>query len=1132
MYFMALYLIWLYNILYTDTAAGLLHYTNTICNIVFCVKILCNIIIYLYIKRGMDKNSNVKKEINKNNSDVFPLIDKKLEFFKDVIQKTIIHVQKNKILDILGINDVSICIERLGDLSKKLQEICENNNNNAPDVIINNLQLINNELSSLLKNYGTDSLEDLLLICFGNNNKITTNETEYNKLELLKKYFHPTSYKVATKKDDAKKKADDVEEPSCNLNCYDVVQVYKQFHMKVYGIKVFLYSSILKKTLIIFGILDDVIVDFLNNKHIGKINKTIKENTPTDDVFHKDSYTKFLSSLSLKDYLLYESEQDIYSKYVGYISQNNSLKQKQISQNVKDFILDDMFNKRATLIHLLIQSENYDNQYLAYLLYDLLSNDANGSVDTQEQIILFDSFPWPTKLFFKQAMKKTIQYTNELSNFDINKVPLEQQICLLKAPDNVKEKAMMKLKEVKSKTEDSGSKARQYLDGLLKIPFNVYKREPIFTMMETIRSNFKDMYKKYAIGKLFPEIPSKDKYTGIEILKYIKSLQGEKGSNNKNEQLEKTKSYLIQGDKKKLTQNIVIINELLKKNGLKGDLIKYHTLNKHQLQEQIEKYIVLCKNNDQTSLLNDTIDAFILNCNLNPLMNNVDIKNGITAINTDIQKITSYMTNVKTTLDKAVYGHEKAKRQIERVIGQWINGDIDSNTSHVLGFEGNPGIGKTTLAKGLSECLKDENGNSRPFALIALGGDSNASTLVGHSYTYVGSNYGSIVQILIDKKCMNPIILFDEVDKISKTENGKEITGILTHLLDSTQNNTFQDKYFSGVDLDLSKALFILSYNDADSIDKILLDRVNRIRFDSLSVEDKIVICKHHLLPELYKKNDLENMILLEDDVLKFVIEEYTLEPGVRKLKEKLFEIIGEINLDILKNVAKDYELPIKITIDDIKNKYFKGKHEIIVRKVPEESLVGYANGMYATSLGNGGTLPIHAKFFPSDKFLELKLTGLQQEVMRESMHVSLTVAWNLTSEERRHKLRTMYDVENNRHSINVHPGDGSVQKDGPSAGGIITSVIYSLLNDIPIKARTAMTGEIQMSGHITAIGGLNHKILGSIKAGVKEFVYPSENKKDFDEFYEKYKNEEIVKDIKFHSVGHISEALEILLEK
>ena len=139
---------------------------------------------------------------------------------------------------------------------------------------------------------------------------------------------------------------------------------------------------------------------------------------------------------------------------------NNTIHQKQISQVVKDFITDDMYNKRNTIISLLIKSKNYENQYLAYLLYDLLSNDSNGNVDTQEQMMLFDSFPWSLKQCFKQAMKKTIQYTNELSNFDINKIPLEQQICLLKATDNVKEKAMMKLKEVKAKSEDSGSKAR------------------------------------------------------------------------------------------------------------------------------------------------------------------------------------------------------------------------------------------------------------------------------------------------------------------------------------------------------------------------------------------------------------------------------------------------------------------------------------------------------------------------------------------------------------------------------------------------------------------------------------------------------------------------------------------------
>ena len=144
-------------------------------------------------------------------------------------------------------------------------------------------------------------------------------------------------------------------------------------------------------------------------------------------------------------------------------------------------------------------------------------------------------------------------------------------------------------------------------------------------------------------------------------------------------------------------------------------------------------------------------------------------------------------------------------------------------------------------------------------------------------------------------------------------------------------------------------------------------------------------------------------MIKFDDEVLKFIIDEYTSESGVRKLKEILFEIVGEINLDVLKNNDKEHDFPIVITVSDIKNKYFKDKREIIIRKVPDESLVGYANGMYATSLGNGGTLPIHAKFFPSEQFLELKLTGLQQDVMKESMHVALTVAWNLTPETKKH---------------------------------------------------------------------------------------------------------------------------------
>ena len=1080
------------------------------------------------------KNSTKPKETqNKTNSDVLLLVQKKVEFYKDVIQKTIIHIQKNKTLGILGISDVNVCIERLGYISNKIKEIFNDKDNT--EKIINELQIINNDISCLLKNYGTESLDDLLSICFGNSSKLANEDKEIEKFELLKKYFHPTSYKVVNKKDDAKqKKSENCNDEDKNFTCYDVTTTHKHFHFKVYGIKLLINNTLLNKSLIIFGILDDVIIEFLNSNYIVTKMSKIKENVPTDDAFDVNIFNNFTSSLLLKDFLIFENEHDIYIKYTGCISQNNTVRHKQISHAVKDFISDEMYNKRTILINLLIQSSNFENQYLAYLFYDLLSNDLNGNVDSNEQTTLFDSFPLNIKQFFKQAMKKTIQYTNDLSNFDINKIPLEQQICLLKANDSVKEKAMIKLKEVKSKSEDSGSKARQYLDGLLKIPFGVYKREPILNMMDKIKSQFKDIYKKYSIETTFENIPNKEKYTSMEIIKYVKKIQDEILIDDKNEKLEKIKNYLISGDKKKLCNNIITINDLLKKNELKDNIIKYNTLNKVKLKELICFFIELCKNNSNEKLLDDTINCFYNFCNKNPGVNVFEINNDINTVKSNVKQITDYMTEVRTTLDKAVHGHDKAKKQVERIIGQWINGNVDSNTSHVLGFEGNPGIGKTTLAKGLSDCLKDENGVSRPFSLIALGGDSNASTLVGHSYTYVGSNYGLIIQILMDKKCMNPIILFDEVDKISKTENGKEITGILTHLLDTTQNSGFQDKYFSGIDIDLSKALFILSYNDAESIDKILLDRVHRIKFDSLSIEDKIVISNKHLLPELYKKIGLEDMIYFSDDVLKFIIEEYTLEPGVRKLKDKLFEIVGEINLEILKNNNVMFDLPINITVNDIKKKYFKDNREVKVHKIHQESTVGLINALWANQLAQGGVLPLQASFIPSNKFLDLTLTGSMGDVMKESISVSLTNAWNLTSIERQKYLIEKYnDTKNNSVcGIHIHCPDISTKKDGPSATTAFTVLIYSLFNNIKIKNFFGITGETHFGYFLTEIGGLKEKIIHSIKAGITEFIFPKENQNDFDKIMEKYKDNKIIDGIKFHSVSHINEVLDLILEK
>jgi ATP-dependent Lon protease len=1077
-----------------------------------------------------EKLTVAKKEINnKTNSDVLLLVDKKIEFFKDVIQKTIIHVQKNKTLDILGISDVNACIERLGELSKKIKELTEMKKTNS-EGLINGLQFINNELSGLLKSYGTDSLEDLILVCLGNNNKIVTNENENNKFELLKKYFHPTSYKIISKKDDKQKKTtDEYDDKTINFTCYDVVGSYKQFHMKVYGMKIYIRSDILKKSLIVFGIVDDIVIKYLNNKYVTEKTNNVINSLPNEAEFKIETFEKFMSSLILKDYLILDADYDFYNKFMGNISQNNGIKQKQISQTVKEFISDDMYNKRSTIINLLIKSSNYENQYLAYLLYDLLSNDSNGNVDTQEQTILFDSFPWPIKQYFKQAMKKTVQYTNELSNFDINKIPLEQQICLLKASDTVKEKAMMKLKEVKAKAEDSGSKARQYLDGLLKIPFSVYKREPVLNIMEVIRSQFKDMYKKYNIEKLFPEIPNKEKYTSIEALKYIKKIQCHPSKLDKNVNVDKIKQDLLTGDKKKLLNNILTINELLKKYKFDDNVIKTVSLNKCQLKEEIEKLFELFKKEENANFLNDLNNSF---CNEKIVFNSLDIKQDVTSINNNMKKITEYMSDVKVTLDKAVHGHDKAKKQIERIIGQWINGEQDG---YCFGFEGPPGIGKTSLAKkGLSDCLKDDKGVSRPFAMIQMGGDSNGSTLHGHNYTYVGSTWGSIVQILIDKKCMNPIIFIDEVDKISRTEHGKEIVGILTHLLDPAQNDCFQDKYFTGIDLDLSKALFILSYNDVDAIDKILLDRVHRIKFNSLTLDDKLIISKTHILPEVYKKMGLEGMISFNDDVLKFIIEEYTLESGVRKLKEILFEVVGEINLDVLKNNDKDYEFPIELTIDDIKNKYFKDKREVKVYKIHNENKVGVVNALWANQMSQGGVLPLQASFIPSNKFLELTLTGSMGDIMKESISVSLTNAWNLTNFERQKYLIEKHNnVKNNIvYGIHIHCPDISTKKDGPSATTAFTVLIYSLLNDIKIKSYFGITGETHFGLLLTEIGGLQEKIINSIKSGIKEFIFPKENVKDFEKIMEKYKDNKIIDGIIFHSIENINDVFDLILDK
>lgn len=1079
----------------------------------------------------MNKSINFTKDpIKKTTPEIVGLIEKKLLFFEDVIQKTILHVQKNKILDIIGVNEVNICINTLFELSKKIKDINDISIKNNTESIINTLQSINNDLSVLFKLFGTDTFEDLLWICFGNNtlNTNTFSDMEKDKFELLKKYFHPTSYRLLDCKksendNDKSLKLDDfvLNEKSKNLDCIDLSLKIKPFHLKVYGIQLIIHSPVHKKSLIITGTIDDIIIDFLNNKYINCKYKLIKENLPKSKDFHSDTYNRFIQSLNLKDYLISESN-EIYSKYAGYLSHLITIRQKPFTQVVKEFINSDLYIKRSIILQLLIKKDNYDNQYLAYLLYDLLTTDTNNTIDTQEQTILFDSFPWIIKQYFKESMKSTVQYTNELSNVDIQKIPIEQQICLLKVDDLVKEKAIQKLKEIKAKSEDSGSKARQYLDGLLKIPFNVYKREPILNIMSDIKTKFINMLQINNITNK----PIKENYTSLEIISELKEMKHiTKGDNhiiivitNKLETLTYIELRMIVLSINKLILNDKLVYKKLKMNNRNMnerkldimEFIKNNNVDKKLLME------IFDMKKDGNILFNNYNSNNQNNNNLLVYSNNIELKFG---------EINNYMINVKSTLDKAVHGHDKAKKQIERIIGQWINGKQDG---YCFGFEGPPGVGKTSLAKkGLADCLKDDLGVSRPFSMLQMGGDTNGSSLHGHNYTYVGSTWGSIVQIIIDKKCMNPIIFIDEIDKISKTEQGKEIIGILTHLLDPSQNDCFQDKYFVGIDLDLSKALFILSYNDVDAIDKILLDRVHRVKFKSLSLEEKLTISKTHILPEVYEKMGLIDMISFSDEVLKFIIDEYTLEPGVRKLKETLFEIVGEINLDILKNFDTKYDIPIYITLDDIKNKYFNDKQEIKYKKIHNENKVGIVNGLWANALGKGGVIPIQTNWRPSESFLNLHLTGMQGDIMKESMNVALTVAWNLTSLNQQNEICCSHKNS----GIHIHCPEGSTPKDGPSAGTAITTTIYSLLNNKKIKYNIAMTGEITLDGKVTEIGGLDLKFLGGIKAGVTEFLYPKENKKDYLSFIEKYKDDELTKGITFIEIETIEDVLAVVFE-
>ena len=272
-----------------------------------------------------------------------------------------------------------------------------------------------------------------------------------------------------------------------------------------------------------------------------------------------------------------------------------------------------------------------------------------------------------------------------------------------------------------------------------------------------------------------------------------------------------------------------------------------------------------------------------------------------------LEEISSFLETTKKKLDKVVYGHEEAKNQMIRLLAKWISNPDAGGL--VIGIEGPMGAGKTTLCKeGICNVL------GIPFGFITLGGINDSSSLIGMNYTYEGSRWGSIVNTLINAKCMNPVLFFDELDKISDTRKGEEIVNILIHLTDSTQNDKFHDEYYANIDFDLSKCLIIFSYNDEELINPILKDRMVTIRTNGYTLKEKLVIAKDYMLPVIlttFKFKDKD--IVFDDEILTYMISNLEEEKGVRNLKRGLEDIVSHLNLQrLLRNT--EFTFPLKIT--------------------------------------------------------------------------------------------------------------------------------------------------------------------------------------------------------------------------
>lgn len=488
-------------------------------------------------------------------------------------------------------------------------------------------------------------------------------------------------------------------------------------------------------------------------------------------------------------------------------------------------------------------------------------------------------------------------------------------------------------------------------------------------------------------------------------------------------------------------------------------------------------------------------------------------------LNNDIHQSKKFITDAKNKMTDYIFGHDKCKETIIELIAKWISNP--KSIGKCIGLHGPPGVGKTLFGKALGDIL------NIPFAQINVGGIDDASILSGHSFTYSNAQPGLIVRKMVQAGAPRCIIFIDEVDKTGIKYGINEVMNVLIHITDPNSNENFNDKFFQEVTFPLNKVLFIFSYNDQSKIDKILLDRIEQIDVDQYSTSEKIIIFRKHLLKELLNEiNFTEDSIKISDETIEYLIDNYTHECGVRSLKRKLEKILLSLNLNklyqtgVYENNKSGY-----IIIDENLINNILQKSPIKIKKINEKSHIGIINGLYAMNSGGGGVLPIliYNIYDGTGKF-KLKSTGCLKNVIKESLQFSFTIATNIIKPE----IISQF-ISENKDGLHVHTPDGATPKDGPSAGCAFTTAFISKILNKKIKNDIAMTGEIDVNGTASAIGGLESKLNGAKKAGIKLVFVPKENEDDYEKIIKK--NKKLIDDnFKVNIVNNIYEILEYAL--